>query len=207
MRQAFTTPPRPAPKGENVYMRRRRENRYATPATAAKAGPQAGGDTILGLSPGLLLAGLGAAAALAWLATSGDSKATPPKPRHVLGPMVNAKLVFVKSLNGEPLYEKTRNPGGFPDGWGDPDTTITRVANGELVGYQTGSVFQPSAYYPRLIQVYGATATGQTYNAWIQEDQTELMDVGSANLALATGDNQRMAQDSATAINQYFLNR
>lgn len=155
--------------------------------------------------------GLGAAYAL--LKTlgfgGGGNKQPEPQKRHTIGPQQGAMWVRINSLNGEPLYEKKRSTGAFPDGWGDPTTQIARAANGTIVGMTTGGVYQPSDYYPQLIQIYGETADGVRFNAWVQADQTELVRPGNyaAEVAQPKAAARVSDTDLQTGVREYFNTR
>jgi hypothetical protein len=169
-------PNRKKPKGSNHYKKPKAENRYKAVAVPARAKKQ---EKQEGLSSGTVVMAIGAGLVLAWLATmEAKGGGGTAKPRHTLGPMVGAHTIKVNSLNGEPLYARTRSSGGFPDGWGDPSSTIVRAADGVTVGMYCGQSYQPTPFYPRLIRIYGRTPDGVEFNAWIQENQTNFISPG-----------------------------
>lgn len=133
---------------------------------------------------------------------------TTMKPLPELIPYLSPlRHVFIQSFNGETLYERLRQEGGVPHGYGLPSTAITMASNGEFIGYLTGKSFQPSPSYPRMVQVYCKLTGGFVYNFWVDAGEVVVFGDADAKAYYARGIGKVMSTATAQAIKTYFLSR
>jgi hypothetical protein len=224
-------PSRKRPSGSNTVARTRRENTFRAERPAAPEAAAAGG-----ISAKWLLLALAGGAAVAWLKSdnsqaataqlpaslpaTGGSTATPPKPATstptgtklptrlpTVGPLKPGRLVFVQSFNGETIYERLRQTGGFPDGYGLPSTAITMVPNGTWLGYLTGKEYQPSPSHPRMLQVYATNGVDFRVNFWVDAEQVVVLGQTDADAYIKRGVGKVMTADTVTDIKSFFFNK